>query len=92
MFALSGCATSQPVVALMLDRLRLMDGVSSVTLQSSTKAGASGGGGASGGCAGGQPAFSVEVTFDALPTAAFARAAGRAAAVSTAGTPAGGAR
>ncbi len=37
-FTLSGCATSQTEVALTLDRLRLIDGVSEVTLQSSTKA------------------------------------------------------
>jgi Tfp pilus assembly protein PilN len=93
-FTLAGCATSQPAVALMLDRLRLMDGVSSVTLQSSTKSSSSGGGGASGGCAGGQPAYSVQVTFEALPSAAAARAAGKAAAVSTAGasTATGGAK
>ena len=35
-FTLAGCATSQPAVALMLERLRLIDGVSEVTLQSST--------------------------------------------------------
>ena len=66
-FTIAGCATSQAEVALMLDRLRLIDGVSEVTLQSSTKSGstASGGGG---GCEGGQPAFNVQVTFDALPS------------------------
>ena len=41
-FALTGCATSQAAVALMLDRLRLIDGVTDVTLQSSTKSGTSG--------------------------------------------------
>ena len=40
-FTLTGCATSQAEVALMLERLRLIDGVSEVTLQSSTKSGAS---------------------------------------------------
>ena len=43
----SGCATSQPEVALTLERLRLIDGVSEVTLQSSTKAAASGAGASS---------------------------------------------
>jgi hypothetical protein len=71
-FTLAGCATSQPAVALMLERLRLMDGVSSVTLQSSTKGASSGGGG--GGCGPGQPAFTVQVAFVALPTTAAARA------------------
>ena len=42
-FTLAGCATSQPVVALTLERLRLIDGVKEVTLQSSSS-------GASGGC------------------------------------------
>ena len=45
-FTLTGCATSQAEVALTLDRLRLIDGVSEVTLQSSTKSGSAGGGGA----------------------------------------------
>lgn len=64
-FTLTGCATSQPVVAQMLQRLRLIDGVSTVTLQSSTA-----GGGASGGsCPAGDPAFSAIITFDALPAA-----------------------
>jgi hypothetical protein len=73
-FTLAGCATSQPAVALMLERLRLMDGVSSVTLQSSTKGASSGGGGGAGGCGAGQPAFAVQVAFVALPTTAAARA------------------
>ncbi len=63
-FTLGGCATSQAEVALTLQRLRLIDGVSNVTLQSSTKASGSGSG--SGSCAG--PAFSVQLTFDALPS------------------------
>ena len=41
-FTLSGCATSQTEVAQTLNRLRLIDGVSNVTLQSSTKPSASG--------------------------------------------------
>lgn len=69
-FTIAGCATSQAEVALMLDRLRLIDGVSEVALQSSTKSGSTvGGGGGGGGCEGGQPAFNVQVTFDALPSA-----------------------
>jgi Tfp pilus assembly protein PilN len=61
-FTLSGCATSQSAVALTLDRLRLIDGVSEVTLQSSTKAGGTGGSG--GGCG---AVFAVQVSFDPLP-------------------------
>lgn len=70
-FSLTGCATSQSEVALTLQRLRLMDGVAEVTLQTSTK---SGGGGASGG-SGGSPGscgsngatFSAQVSFQPLP-------------------------
>jgi Tfp pilus assembly protein PilN len=64
-FTLTGCATSQSMVAETLVRLQLIDGVSKVALQSSTKAGSSGG---SGGCPGSDPAFTVQLTFDALPT------------------------
>jgi Tfp pilus assembly protein PilN len=74
-FTLSGCATSQTVVAQALQRLRLMDGASEVQLQSSTKsstgsaAGTSGGSGAVGACTGSDPAFTTEVTFVGLPAA-----------------------
>jgi Tfp pilus assembly protein PilN len=68
-FTLTGCATSQSEVAQTLQRLRLMDGASEVQLQSSTKAAASGGSGSSGGgCPAGDPAFSAQVTFAALPS------------------------
>jgi Tfp pilus assembly protein PilN len=65
-FTLSGCATSQATVADMLVRLRLINGVSNVTLLSSTAATSGGGGGGS--CAAGDPLFSVQVSFEALPT------------------------
>jgi hypothetical protein len=71
-FALTGCATSQAQVALTLERLRLIDGVSEVTLQSSTKAGSQSGGSSgasSAGCPSDSPAFSVAVSFDPIPTA-----------------------
>jgi hypothetical protein len=64
-FLLSGCATSQSEVALMLQRLRLVDGVSEVALQSSTKS--AGGGSGEAGCPAHDPAFSVQITFAALP-------------------------
>ena len=64
-FTLSGCATSQAEVALTIDHLRLIDGVSEVTLQSSTKG--TGGGGA-GGCAGSDPVFAMQVAFEPLPS------------------------
>jgi Tfp pilus assembly protein PilN len=69
---LSGCAKTQSDVALTLQRLRLMDGVSAVSLQSSSKAAtASTGAGApssEGHCTAGSPDFSVKITFDPLPT------------------------
>jgi Tfp pilus assembly protein PilN len=66
-FTLSGCATSQDQVALTLNRLRLMDGVNEVTLQSSTKSGSAGAASArAGGCPG--PLFSVQISFDPLPS------------------------
>jgi Tfp pilus assembly protein PilN len=71
-FTLSGCATSQATVAQTLQRLRLMDGVSEVQLQSSTSSGSSSGGGASAGggsCPAGDPSFTVNVGFAALPAA-----------------------
>ncbi|HEY2536780.1 MAG TPA: hypothetical protein VGI24_07335 [Solirubrobacteraceae bacterium] len=70
-FKLTGCAVSQAEVALMLERLRLIDGVNEVSLQSSTQSAAKGadaGSGSGGGCAGGNPAFTAQITFDALPT------------------------
>lgn len=66
-FTLTGCATSQSAVALTLERLRLIDGVSEVNLQSSSKSGSSGGGGSSSSCAGGRVTFSAQIAFDALP-------------------------
>lgn len=83
-FTLSGCATSQPEVAQTLNRLRLMDGVSDVTLQSSTKASGSGGSSGSGGCNNGDPAFSVTISFDPLPAVSTTSAA-----TATPGTPTG---
>jgi hypothetical protein len=72
-FNLTGCATSQDAVAQMLQRLRLIDGVSQVTLQSSTKAG--GGTGSTGGCPANGPTFAVTVAFVGLPSAAASAAA-----------------
>jgi Tfp pilus assembly protein PilN len=66
-FALTGCATTQSVVAQTLQRLRLMDGASEVQLQSSTKSGA--GSGSSGGCSGNDATFSVQILFAGLPAA-----------------------
>jgi hypothetical protein len=68
-FTIAGCAKTQSTVAIVLDRLRLIDGVSTVTLQSSTKP--SGGGGSVGSahanCPKSYPVFSVQATFAPLP-------------------------
>jgi hypothetical protein len=58
----------------MLERLRLIDGVSGVTLQSSTR-GSTGGGASGGACPAGDPSFVVAVAFDALPSTSAAQAA-----------------
>jgi Tfp pilus assembly protein PilN len=71
---LSGCATSQSVVAQMLVHLRLVGGVSAVALQSSTKASGSG----NGGCSSSDPVFNVAVTFNPLPSPGAASAGGGA--------------
>jgi Tfp pilus assembly protein PilN len=81
---LGGCATSQANVALTLERLRLIDGVSNVSLKSSVKGGAAAGsGGPSGGCTG--AAFSVTLTFQALPAVSSTGKAGAELASSTGG-------
>jgi Tfp pilus assembly protein PilN len=70
-FTLSGCATSQSEVAQTLQRLRLMNGVTEVQLQSSSSSGSSGGGSSAGGgsCPVSDPSFTVQVGFAALPAA-----------------------
>jgi Tfp pilus assembly protein PilN len=73
-FTVDGCATSQAEVALTLERLRLIDGASAVTLQSSTK-GSSTGGGGTGGCPGTDAAFAIEMSFDPLPSESATTAA-----------------
>jgi hypothetical protein len=85
-FTLAGCATSQPVVALTLERLRLIDGVKEVTLQSS--AFSSSGGGASGGCPAHDPAFAATVIFSPLPSVSAVAAATKTVSDSSAGVSA----
>jgi hypothetical protein len=90
-FTLSGCATNQKAVARMLQRLRLIDGVKEVTLQSSTRGETNGGSTtASGPCPAGAPVFSVTVQFEPLPSAneAAAAASGKPVANTTPATPA----
>jgi Tfp pilus assembly protein PilN len=87
-FTISGCAINQPSVALMLERLNLIDGVKEVTLQSST-AGTGSGGDTSGGCSGKDVTFAVNVSFDPLPaTTAVAAAAKTVSDSTSAGSPA----
>jgi len=66
--ALTGCATSQAEVAQTLQRLKLIDGVTDVHLQSSTESGAAAVGGSGGGCPAKDPTFSITVTFAGLPS------------------------
>jgi Tfp pilus assembly protein PilN len=67
-FTLAGCGTTQVAVAQMLVRLRLVSGVSNVTLQSSARSGNGGGSGGSGGtCPGNDPSFTAQVSFQPLP-------------------------
>jgi hypothetical protein len=76
-FTLAGCAINQPSVAVMLERLHLIDGVQEVTLQSST-AGSSGSSGASGGsgvCPSHDVSFNATVTFAPLPSTTAVAAA-----------------
>jgi hypothetical protein len=78
-FTLTGCAINQSSVALTLDRLRLMDGVSSVSLQSSTKSGSSGAaGGGNGACPASYPVFSAQIAFAALPASSIPTPTGTA--------------
>lgn len=66
--ALSGCSTSQSEVAQTLQRLKLMDGVTEVHLQSATKSSTTASGSSGGSCKGGQVAYSITVVFAALPS------------------------
>jgi hypothetical protein len=83
---INGCATSQAEVALVLQHLRLMDGVTEVKLTSSTKSsGGSGSASSSGSCAQNDPAFIVNVSFQPLPTPPAATAPSTTLAANTAG-------
>ena len=81
-FTIAGCTTDQAKVALTLDRLRLIDGVSEVALQSSTKSSSAGGGASASGGGGCEVAFNVQITFDALPTIPSSGSTGAATIVS----------
>jgi len=79
-FSLTGCASSQTQVALTLDRLRLIDGVDAVTLQ--TSGSSLTGSVAVSGC---KVSFAVQLTFEALPSTATVSAATAAAAKTSTG-------
>jgi Tfp pilus assembly protein PilN len=81
-FALTGCAVNQPSVALMLERLHLIDGVTEVTLQSSAT-GSSGSSSGSGSCPANDVGFTATVTFDPLPSTTAVAAATRTVSDST---------
>jgi hypothetical protein len=86
-FTLTGCTTGQAEVAVMLDRLRLVQGADEVKLQSSTKTSSSGGGGAGGGCeGGGNVSFAATVTFLALPSVTASGSGAKSALVATSGS------
>jgi Tfp pilus assembly protein PilN len=84
---ISGCATSQAQVAVTLNHLRLIDGVSEVTLQSSTKSDTNGASSvATGQCPPHGPAFTVLLTFAPLPSQSAIKAAPVVPAVSSGGS------
>jgi Tfp pilus assembly protein PilN len=73
-FEIDGCTSSQDQVANLMTRLRRIDGVTRVALDSSAKSGTASSGanaatGGAGGCAANSPAFALVVFFTALPTA-----------------------
>lgn len=66
---LSGCTSSQQGVARVMARLRMVDGVSGVSVTSSTKSDADG----AGGCGKGRPVFALALAFQpAAPAGAAA--------------------
>jgi hypothetical protein len=75
-FTVTGCAVNQSTVARALERLRLMDGVSTVTLQSSTKSTGGGATSGNGSCPVSAPVFSLQVAFVALPVPSLVSTAG----------------
>jgi Tfp pilus assembly protein PilN len=83
-FTLKGCATSQSAVAQTLQRLRLIDGVNAVSLQSSAKPSSGGSQNASESpCGDGKPTFTMQITFDPLPSAPATGASGTKVTTST---------
>ncbi len=94
-FELEGCTATQDDVARLMSRLRLIRGVTRVTLSDAVKS-ASGsaatpvsGSGATGGCAGDAPTFSMVVFFEPLASVAAAPTGATATTTTAAATPAG---
>jgi Tfp pilus assembly protein PilN len=65
-FELAGCTGSQDEVARLMSRLRLISGVTRVSLEDSQQGGGSS---SSGGCAASSASFNIVVWFQPLPTA-----------------------
>ncbi len=88
-FSLTGCAASQSQVAFVLQRLRLINGVHEVQLQSSTKSanGGSSGSAPSGsgaqGCGGGEASWSAQVVFEPMPSVSANGSSGTTTTVAT---------
>jgi hypothetical protein len=92
-FNVIGCGASQKAVAVLLQRLRLIDGVTEVTLLNSSKGGSAG----SSACPAGDPSYTLSMTFQSLPSTETAAAAVKPAkqtanAAETSSTPTGGAQ
>jgi Tfp pilus assembly protein PilN len=85
---LTGCANSQTVVAEMLQRTRLIQGVKEATLTSSVSATGSGGSGSTS-CPSPNPTFTVNVTFEPLPASIPSSATNVSNPATPAGAPAG---
>jgi Tfp pilus assembly protein PilN len=73
-FTLTGCTTSQAEVALTLQRLRLIEGVTKVALQSSTKSTTTSASSSAGQCPNRRASFSVQLAFAPLPAASASSA------------------
>ncbi len=85
---LTGCANSQTVVAEMLQRTRLIEGVKEASLTSSVSATGSGSSGSTS-CPSPNPTFTVNVTFEPLPASIPSSATNVSNPATPAGAPAG---
>lgn len=88
--ALAGCSDTQDDVARLISRLRLIDGVTDVSLQNSAKstdaqsgAAVSSAAGGTGGCPAGSPAFALNITFAAPGSASLTPSSAQAVSSTT---------